>query len=316
MVPPASSLTHEHLATVVATEAAIRGLGPTVRVVDAGCGSGAMLAYLARALPQIDGSRSYELHGFDVTGDSPDGHGFQQASIASLTEADPGVDWATRLSAARPSDPWPYDDQSVDVVVSNQVLEHVLDHHRFFGELSRVLRVGAFSAHLFPLKHYVYEGHLLIPYAHRVSEYDLLRWYITWASRLGIGKFRAHRRERGVSVEEFSERHADFLYHFTSYLSYREVIQLAKRHGLRASFRYTPDFYGRKLRQLLGRPPRWRYHPTPPPWQWLSTAVLKYANCISLFLERQECYSRCESSPRNRKSIDRSSASRAVRHAR
>ncbi|MPY90078.1 MAG: methyltransferase domain-containing protein [Luteitalea sp.] len=290
-VPRASSLTHEHLATVVATEAAMRGLGATVRVLDAGCGSGAMLAYMARALQQIDRDRDYELYGFDITDRGAEGHGFHSESAALLSAADPRVDWTVRISAIRQCDPWPYPDQSFDVVVSNQVLEHVFDHHHFFGQLARVLRAGAFSAHLFPLKHYVYEGHLFIPYVHRVKEHDLLRWYIKWLSRLGFGNYRQHRRERDVSLDDFSERHADYMHHFTNYLSTREVMHLAKMHGLRASFRYTPDFYGRKVRDLLGRPPKWRYHRAAAPWQRFSTAVLKYANGISLFLENQERYS-------------------------
>lgn len=269
----------------------MRGLGPTVRVLDAGCGSGAMLAYFARALEQIDTDREYELYGFDVADRGPEGHGFHDGLVARLAVADPRTDWARRVSAIRQADPWPYTDQSFDVVVSNQVLEHVFDHHHFFGQLSRVLRRGGFSAHLFPLRNYVYEGHLLIPYVHRVKEHDLLCWYIKWLSRLGFGRYRQHRRDSGTSLEIFSERHADYMHYFTNYLSYHDVIQLAKTHRLRASFRYTGDFYARKVRDVLGRSPRWRYHRTVAPRQWISTAVLKYANCISLFLERQERYS-------------------------
>jgi SAM-dependent methyltransferase len=291
MVPRASSLTHEHLATVVVTEAAMRGMGPTVRVLDVGCGSGAMLAYFARALQQIDADRKYELYGFDVTDRGTEGHGSHDELVALLAVADPRTDWTGRISAIRQLDPWPYVDQTFDVVVSNQVLEHVFDHDHFFRQLSRVLRQGGFSAHLFPLKNYVYEGHLLIPFVHRVREHDLLRWYIKRLSQLGFGMYRQHRNDSGTDLETFSERHADYMHYFTNYLSYHDLMLLAKMHRLRVSFRYTADFYGRKVRDLLGRSPRWRYHHAMAPWQWLSTAVLKYANCISLFLEKQERFS-------------------------
>ena len=153
------------------------------------------------------------------------------------------MEWGARVSSIADADPWPYAADSFDVVVSNQVLEHVRDHDRLFAETRRVLKDGGYAVHLFPLKHYVWEGHLLLPFVHRIGYYDLLRWYISCLSWLGLGKFRTHEREFGTTLPVFAERHADLLLHYCNYLSYRQVLALAKRHGLRPSFRYTKEFY-------------------------------------------------------------------------
>ena len=58
------------------------------------------------------------------------------------------------------------------------------------------------------------EGHLLLPFVHRIGYYDLLRWYIDWLSWLGLGKFRTRERELGTTLPVFAERHADLLLHY------------------------------------------------------------------------------------------------------
>ena len=149
---------------------------------------------------------------------------------------------------------------------------------------------GGYAVHLFPLKHYVWEGHLLLPFVHRIGYFDLLRWYISCLSRLGLGKFRTHEREFGTTLPVFAERHADLLLHYCNYLSYRQVLALAKRHGLRPSFRYTKDFYTLKLRTMLGKRAKTAYHRQWPPAEWLAFMLLRQVSSITLFLEKRESF--------------------------
>lgn len=259
MIEPAKSITHQHLLSVVNTQWRQNPSGQALRLLDLGCGDGSLLAYLTRSLPQLNPEMRLELYGFDVHDHGVQQEGFLDQTIAALQSRLPSIPWVERIAAIAATDPWPYPDDFFDVILSNQVLEHVADHDHLFAQTHRTLRTDGYAVHLFPLRHYLYEGHLLLPLAHRIADYDLLRGYIAWMSRLGLGKYRAHRRASGVSLAEYAERHADYLHHFTNYLSHAAVLALGKRHRLRASFRYTREFYTAKLRALTGLTPRYAY---------------------------------------------------------
>jgi SAM-dependent methyltransferase len=286
----ARSITHEHLLAVVATEVDHRPAPEPVRILDVGCGDGALIEYLVRRLPAVRPGRAVELYGFDVRDHGVQADGFMDTTLASLQAAHPGVPWAERITSIRQADAWPYEDRSFDVVLSNQVLEHVHDHDRFFAEMRRVLRENGYAVHLYPLKHYVWEGHLNLPLVHRIQHFELLRASIKGLSRLGLGKYAQHRRDYGSALETFAERHADYMLHYTNYLTYREVLRVAKRHGMRPSFRYTKEFYLLKLRSMAGLMPRVQYRRQSALAEWLSIMSLRYVSSITLFLEKRETY--------------------------
>ena len=98
-----------------------------------------------------------EVYGFDVRDHGVQADGFMDATLANLAAAHREVPWAARMSSITQADAWPYEDASFDVVLSNQVMEHVADHDRVFAETNRVLRDGGYAVHLFPLKHCVWD---------------------------------------------------------------------------------------------------------------------------------------------------------------
>jgi 2-polyprenyl-3-methyl-5-hydroxy-6-metoxy-1,4-benzoquinol methylase len=104
-----TSITHVHLLSCLRSE----GKG---KVLDAGCGNGQLMAYLH--------AHGYEVHGFDVVDHGVQRQGFLDEAAALLNSKAPGVDWATRLHAISVDDPWPFEAESFDYVVANQVLEH------------------------------------------------------------------------------------------------------------------------------------------------------------------------------------------------
>lgn len=291
----ATSITHEHLLSVINTELGRFQPGTPLKILDVGCGNGKLIAYLSESLPLLNPGRTFEVYGFDVGDHGVQAAGFMHASIEGLTARFPDVSWAERIGLLKDQEPWPYPDGFFDVVVSNQVGEHVTNHDLFFGEIRRTLKDGGFSAHLFPLRHYVYEGHLHLPWVHRIGDHDLLRAYIKALSVIGLGKYRQIRARMGgdVDLDVFAERHADYMYFFTNYLGSRDVFALGKRHRLRTSFRYTQDFYFRKLRAMLGRRPVFTYRPARSAvgaacWFFL----LKHVSSVTVFLEKRETYAK------------------------
>jgi len=293
MIEPARSITHQHLLCVVGAELCRRpeASGRPLRLLDLGCGDGSLLAYLVRNLPHLAPEVQLEVYGFDVHDHGVQPEGFMADAVASLESQLPAIPWAERLSSISAESAWPYPDGFFDAIISNQVLEHVADHDFLFAETHRTLRQGGFAAHLFPLRHYLYEGHLLLPLVHRIRDFDLLRSYITWMSRLRFGKYKIHRRQEGVALADYAERHADYMHHFTNYLTHREALQLSKRHQLRASFRYTREFYSGRLRALLRLSPRIEYATRRSALiDRLALSFYKHISSVTLLLTKEQTY--------------------------
>ena len=247
---------HHHMLAVLSTEVASSGL-QAVRVLDAGCGDGGLLLVLHERLPALHPGVRFDLFGFDVSDSAVQESGYLSGALASLHERAPGVDWNERIRVVGSTEPWPFDPEQFDYVLSNQVLEHVADHAHFFSAMRRVLRTGGSSIHLCPLRHVLYEPHLHMPPVHWIREYDSLRSAILWASRLGFGAYR-QARARGLETTRarYAESRADYILFETNYRSRGEMLVLAKQHHLRCSFRYTEAFYTNRLRMLLGLPPQ------------------------------------------------------------
>jgi SAM-dependent methyltransferase len=291
-LPAAKSITHLHVLACVNTKLADQANAGRVRILDVGCGDGELIAYLLDCLPALNPGIEFELHGLDVTDSSVQPGGFFEKTLHLLDGRQPGTDWRNRLSLVTSTSRWPYEDGYFDIIVSNQVLEHVADHDHLFREIRRTLREGGSSIHLFPLIHYLQEGHIHIPLAHRIRRHGLLRSYIKFMSRLGFGSFRAHRDAYGMTLDHYAEEHADYLTFMTNYLSAKALLAACKRAGLRSDFSFTSDFYQAKLRSMLRRPARYRYA-APRPWRDAAAFFfLKRISSITLTLEKKQIYAR------------------------
>ena len=105
------------------------GQGKGRRVMDFGCGAGALVRGLESA--------GYESYGCDFRG--------------SVGESPSGQ---LREIGTSPAYALPFPDEYFDVIVSTSVLEHAQNKHECFVEMRRVLKPGGFAVHLFPAKMY------------------------------------------------------------------------------------------------------------------------------------------------------------------
>ncbi len=68
----------------------------------------------------------------------------------------------------------PFEDNSIDVVLTNSILEHVHDHRALYLEIKRVLKPGGCALHIFPGRWYLMFGrfampvepHIRVPFVH------------------------------------------------------------------------------------------------------------------------------------------------------
>lgn len=85
----------------------------------------------------------------------------------------------------------PFADQTFDVVVSNQVFEHIARPQPALAEIARVLSADGVFIALFPDDAVWFEGHLGLYFAHWLMRYPrLVYWYLVICHKLGFGYFR------------------------------------------------------------------------------------------------------------------------------
>jgi SAM-dependent methyltransferase len=84
----------------------------------------------------------------------------------------------------------PFPSCTFDVVVNNQVMEHVQDIEAALFEIHRVLKPGGTLLNLFPDKSIWREGHCGVPFLHWFPKRSTLRIYyaLFWRS-IGFGNF-------------------------------------------------------------------------------------------------------------------------------
>jgi SAM-dependent methyltransferase len=292
-LPTATSLTHQHLLAVINTR-----LGPIaarqrmITICDIGCGEGGLIAYLAATLPLLWPGNDFRFFGLETTDAGVQVSGFYATTIANLQRAHPGTAWGDRVHTIASGDPWPFGDGSIDILTSNQVLEHVFGHDQFMAESRRVLSDGGIGIHLFPLRHVLWEDHVKLPLAHKIRQHDLLRRYLKGMSYLGLGIFKSHNRAYGHSRDYYAEEHADFLVGMTNYRSGREMLAHAKAAKLRASFAYTLGFYTALLRRKLRLRPAYVYREQGFVLSLAAYLMCRYISSVTLTVEKKQIYRR------------------------
>ncbi len=228
-------------------------LPSSVRLLDVGFGEGDLLLtaheWFRSRWPDV----ALTLAGYEVSEQAGTIEGRVEQARARLAAALGGApaDGSERLRVVGETEGIPFESGSFDLVVSNQVVEHVRDLDLLFREIARVLAPGGVSVHFFPARETWIECHVGLPLVHHCRDWDSARAAIRWLSRLGLGRW----RRDGGDLEAFSRWWADFFVRYAHYRPGREILARARACGLRASYRYDSYAYRGKLRRLLGRGP-------------------------------------------------------------
>lgn len=282
-------MTHQHLAAAINTHlsrrSSVNDTG-TIRILDMGCGDGKLISHLLDSLPLLQPHRTIECHGFDVADAGVQVAGFMDRTIEDLSGRYPNIDWRERLVLISNEDPWPYREGQFDFITSNQVMEHVRDHPFVFREIARCLAPGGLSLNLFPVREVLFEGHALMPLVHKIRDTDRRARCMRLLAKAGFNRNYLRDRERHgwTSIEEYARKFSRILEEDTNYVSGRQLLQMAERAGLGASFLHTKDFYRAKAWSYLGR--RSYNYRDWGPGEHLAYSVLKYVSSVTFVMRK------------------------------
>lgn len=144
-------------------------------VLDYGCGNGELVKLLrAEGIKCFGVDTFYEGASYPIKEDPL----FRDGTVKDIREGEP----------------LPFGPGSFDLIISNQVLEHIKDISPVLSELDRVLKTdGAIYVH-FPVLESFREGHLGIPFSHWLKPYSKTRYLYMFLMRvLGFGLFKENR---------------------------------------------------------------------------------------------------------------------------
>jgi SAM-dependent methyltransferase len=208
----------------------------SARILDFGCGRGTAVAKL-RSLGWdargVDIDASYIANGIALLGERD-----QRGPILSV------VDSAGRA---------PFAAGSFDILLTDQVLEHVPDLRAVIAEIRRLTAPGGLGIHIFPARLGLLEQHLKLPLVQWAPTNQLRRLLIRWELATGLGA--PYFRE--FSLAQRTQIFAHFVETETFNPSSATVIGLFREHGLNAAigtprkFRIRPGIVGR-LAKLPG----------------------------------------------------------------
>lgn len=178
------------------------------RVLDYGCGAGALVAAGRKAGLDISGADVF--YGGSSAKRDAERAGLLGTSVFEII--------AGRL---------PFQDSCFDLVVNNQVMEHVEDLDATLTEIHRVLRPSGTLLSVFPSRDVWREGHIGIPFSHWLRKGSRHRLYYTWLLRsVGFGYW----KEQAPTARAWAEQKLAWIDAYTRYRSREEIFSAYRRY--------------------------------------------------------------------------------------
>jgi len=181
---------------------------PGAKILDYGCGSGKVVV-AGRKL-------GLDVYGTDI---------FNESATVYKEEVEKSGLLGSVIREIT-NDRLGFDDEYFDVIVNNQVFEHVENLDLVLAETYRVMKKGSLLLCLFPSKEIIREGHIGIPFAHWFPKNSQLRYYCTLAFRsVGFGYVKDRKKPKSLWTKEA----LDWIDKYTVYRSRADIMRAFSR---------------------------------------------------------------------------------------
>ncbi|HEX4997629.1 MAG TPA: methyltransferase domain-containing protein [Terriglobia bacterium] len=182
---------------------------PDATVLDFGCGSGGVVRDLR--------SLGYQAYGCDLEFKNEPGVNTDEMLRNGILRR---IDQAQYLL--------PFEDNTFQAVISDQVFEHVQDYALAVSEIARVLRPGGASINVFPARYAPIEPHVGVPLATVVQS----RWWLRFWALLG----RRAPDQQSLLASQVAADNYTYLKNKTNYLPKRAIAREFESHFHRVRF--------------------------------------------------------------------------------
>lgn len=175
---------------------------PQIKILDLGCGNGDMVDSL-RKMGYVNA------FGCDIQfKDGLQTLSLEKRGIISKISFDP-----YKL---------PFENNYFDIIISDQVFEHVKDYNSTISEINRVLNSEGVCLNFFPSRYRIIEPHVKIPLATIIRS----RFWLSFWAFVGIRK----KSQKGMCYREVSNANWKYLNTKTTYLKKHEIRNYFNKH--------------------------------------------------------------------------------------
>lgn len=122
-----------------------------------------------------------------------------------------------------------------DIVITNQVLEHMSNKIEFINELRRILKTGGFSYNILPAKFRLIEVHIKMPFVHWFPKNNLRKILIIF---FNIFKINHWSECKNLSFNQQVKYYFEYSVNKTFYLSANDLFNDFKENGFYVNDRY------------------------------------------------------------------------------
>ena len=137
----------------------------------------------------------------------------------------------------------PFPDNTFDIVLSDQVLEHVKDYPATLGEISRIMKADGVGLHFFPSRYTPIEPHVYVPLATVIQR----NWWLRLWALLGVRT----KQQQGMPSEEVARQNFNYLRDCTNYLTKKDLVETLLSKSRRVIFCEDVFFkYSRRAKLL------------------------------------------------------------------
>ncbi|MAH97802.1 MAG: hypothetical protein CMA12_00425 [Euryarchaeota archaeon] len=131
-----------------------------IKILDWGCGRGELVKFL------ID--MGYDAYGVELNSSKKKNYKSTLKKINSNK----------KIFFINEKNETNFPDKFFDLVITNQVIEHISNKNRFIYELGRILKKGGYSYNILPAKYRINEVHYNMPFVHWMPKNKLRKYLI------------------------------------------------------------------------------------------------------------------------------------------